>query len=182
MYTINRKPRRATTSPSRAKRSKPTSPMPRATRFLLPMRTSSLNQTFAENIRNNFSAKVKEAKEAGAFDAATFQSQLDAYMREYEFGVRRGGGGGGRTSDPVGSRAMELARTAVRNKIKEVGGNLKDYSAADITARAKKAVESNPRFRATAERQIEDEAGIDVGDLDSLPADGPATKAARKQA
>jgi hypothetical protein len=142
---------------------------------------ASLNQTFTENVRNNFAKTVKEAKEAGSFDADAIQASLDAYMHEYEFGVRRGGGGG-RTADPVMARAMELARDAVRKKIKEVGGNLKDYPAADISARAKKAVDSNPRFRETAARQLEDEKGIDLSDVDldsSVAVEGKAKRAAK---
>jgi hypothetical protein len=56
---------------------------------------SQLNQTWAEGVGNNLRKKIKEAKEAGSFDAAAFQAQLDAYAEKYQFGVRQGGGGGG---------------------------------------------------------------------------------------
>jgi hypothetical protein len=55
---------------------------------------------------------------------------------------------------------MELARGAVRYKIREAGGRLKDYGATDISARARRRVESDPRFMAMAKRQIEDEARL----------------------
>lgn len=138
----------------------------------------ALNQTFAENVRNNFAAKVKEHVEAGSFDTDAMQAELNAYMESYEFGVRKGRpsgtGTGGRRSDPVALRAVELARNAVRKKIQEIGGNLKDYSAKDITERAKKAVEANPKFRETAARQIEEESDIDAGELDSASIGGEA--------
>jgi hypothetical protein len=138
---------------------------------------ASLNQTFTENVRNNFSKTVKNAAEAGTLDTDAMQALLDTYMNTYEFGVRRGGGGGGRTADPVKARAMELARDAVRKKIKEVGGNLKDYPAKDISERARKAVESNPRFTQLAASQIEMEKDIDTGSVDL---DSPQASAEEK--
>lgn len=144
---------------------------------------NALNQTFAENVRNNFSAKVKSYLDAGSFDEAAMQTELNDYMSSYEFGVRKGrpagagGGGGGRRSDPVATRALELARSAVRKKIQEIGGNLKDYTAKDISARAAKAVAGNPKFTETASRQISEEneiGDIDAGDLDSASIGGEA--------
>ncbi len=133
----------------------------------------SLNQTFSENIRNNFAKTVKTAKEAGSFDATAIQIALDAYQTEYEFGMRRVRGEStprvSKSADPVLSRAIELAREAVRAAIRVAGGNPKDYSGADVTARARKAVEDNPRFREAAERQLEEEKNLAVVDLDSQP-------------
>lgn len=143
---------------------------------------NALNQTFAENVRNNFASKVKEHSDAGSFDQDALQAELNAYMDTYEFGVRKGRpaggtGSGGRRADPASTRALELARAAVRKKIQEIGGNLKDYTAKDISARAAKAVESNPKFLETAIRQIAEEndiGDIDAGDLDSASISGEA--------
>lgn len=96
---------------------------------------SALNQVLAENLRNNFASKVKTAKENGTFDLDILQSELDSYADDYEFGVR--GQGVGRSSDPIMTEAMEILRTAVRKSIKKSGGNLKDFSAKDISAKAK---------------------------------------------
>lgn len=161
---------------------------------LTPEEAAALNQTFAENIRNNFATKIKEHEEAGTFDETAIQAALDAYQETYVFGKRPGrpGGAGSHTgsrkSDPVKTRAMELARAAVRRKIVEVGGNLKDYPAKDISARAAKALESNPKFLETAARQLSEE-DLDVGDigpseLDSAQAveEAPAVKRSPKAA
>lgn len=106
---------------------------------------SALNQTYAENLRNNFASKVKAAEEAAKtagteLDLETLQSELDTYADEYEFGVRTGGG---RTGDPVMAEAMDIMREKVRKAIKKAGGNLKDHKPADISARAKAEFSKN---------------------------------------
>lgn len=144
---------------------------------------AALNQVFAENIRNNQAKTIKELAEAGTLDVAAFQTSLDTYQTTYEFGKRRSGTGtvsSPKIKDPVEARAMELARNAVKAKIKELGGKPSDYTGADITARARKAIETNPKFLETAGRQIEDEKGIDVGELDSTPPVGEKKTKAKK--
>lgn len=91
----------------------------------------SLNQTLAENVRNNLAKKVKEAKDGGSFDAEEFQLSLDEYVNDYEFGVRTGGGG--RSADPLRSEFYDLARAKVKEKLK-ANGQLKGRKAAEITA------------------------------------------------
>lgn len=93
----------------------------------------ALNQTFAENIRNNFAKRVEKAKEDGTYDAELFQSQIDTYADEYEFGVRAS-----RTSgDPVMAEAMDIMRDKVRKSLLKAGHKLKDVKSAQITERAK---------------------------------------------
>lgn len=132
----------------------------------------ALNQTYAENIRNNYAAKVKEAKEAGTFDLEVFQANLDDYMGEYEFGVRRGGGG--RVGDPVMAEALSIARDKVREALKKAGHNLKDVAASDVTRLAKdvlngqsqggeqvaEAIMNAARARVEAQREL---GSIDLG-------------------
>ena len=128
---------------------------------------SALNQTRLENLRNNFATKVKAAKETGTFDAEVFQATLDDLNAEYEFGVRRGGGGG-RSTDPVMAEAMSIAREKVRAAIVKKGIKLADVSAAQITEHARKAIEANPsimdlaRSRVAAASEIAD---VEVGDI-----------------
>ena len=100
---------------------------------------SALNQVLAENLRNNFASKVKDAEEkakaAGVeVDVETLQSELDSYAEEYEFGARTGGG---RTGDPVMAEAMDIMREKVRAAIKKAGHSLKGVAAKDISAKAK---------------------------------------------
>lgn len=92
---------------------------------LSQIEASVLNQTFAENIRNNYASAVKEAlekaKAAGTeANLAELQSALDEYMAEYEFGVR-----GTRTArvsaDPVEREAIKLARERVKQALAKAG-------------------------------------------------------------
>lgn len=123
---------------------------------------SALNQTFFENLRNNFAGK---AKEGGT------QEEFDQYSSAYQFGVRTGGGGGSR--DPIEVEAMSLARDAVRKGIVAAGKKIADFSAKTISEAAAKLLDKNPSYREkAAERvaQMQDIAGetIDPSILESL--------------
>jgi hypothetical protein len=139
---------------------------------------SALNQVFAENMRNNFAGKVKEAVDAGTFDADVFQGQLDDYMADYEFGVRTGGGG--RTSDPVQAEAMNIARDAVRRAIVAKGHKLADVKASTISELAKGVLARGDAtandILATARARVEATKAIDIdlGGADLSPAEPEA--------
>lgn len=77
---------------------------------------SALNQTFHENLRNNFASKVREGVEAGVSDEV-LQQQLDDYANDYSFGTRTGTGGF--RGDPVRTAAMGYAREVIRAKARE---------------------------------------------------------------
>jgi hypothetical protein len=151
---------------------------------LTPNEAASLNQTYAENIRNNQAKAVKAHVVAGSYDPTATQAAIDDYMSKYEFGARVSSGpreGGG---DPVMARAVELAREVVRRKIREAGGNPKDYAAKEITERAKKAVETNPKFKEMAATQLQQESklGDDTSGLDSAPTVAKVVKAKKAPA
>ena len=125
---------------------------------------SALNQVFAENIRNNFASTIKDHDEAGTYDAASIQAALDEYTSKYEFGVRSGGGG--RASDPVHSKAMDIARGKVREAITKKGHSLKDFSAKQISELAVGVLEKYPEITEVARAQVAAEqalAGIELG-------------------
>lgn len=107
-----------------------------------------LNQTLAENLRNNFAERVTKALEAG--DTSTLQTELDAYIAEYEFGHRRAGAP---AVDPVTKIAIQMAKDAVKNALTKAGKNPKDYTAEQIAALAQGAVDKNPIFRQRAEEE-----------------------------
>lgn len=141
---------------------------------------SSMNQTFAENIRNNFAKRVKEAVEAGNFDQDTFQGLLNDYMDDYEFGQRTGSGG--RVSDPVEAEALRLARDKVKEQLVKKGEKVSDYTAKAITDAAKAYVEKYPQFRATAKAVVEAANSISVEDTADEPAPVKGKKAAAAEA
>jgi hypothetical protein len=136
-----------------------TAPQPYAEGHVLSgNEATALNQTYAENLRNNFASKVKAAQEAGTFDLEQFQSEFDEYASGYEFGVRSGGGGG-RSGNPVLVEAMNIARELVRKAIVKKGLKLADYKAADISARAKAALDkgdaTSESIMALAKQRVE---------------------------
>jgi len=135
---------------------------------------SQLNQVYAENIRNNLAAKVKELKEAGTFDAESFQETVDEYCAAYQMGVRTGGGG--RTSDPVQAEALEIARTLVRNAIKAKGIQISSVPAAKITELAKAAIASNPKILETAKARVAEAQSLASIDLANLGSSEPAAE------
>lgn len=111
-----------------------------------------LNQTFHENVRNNFASKVNSAKETAekagsAVDVASLQAQLVTYLVEYEFGARRGGG---RTADPVEREAIDIATTAVRDALKKKGIVLKTVSAEQMDKFVNDALTKYPAIRQKA--------------------------------
>jgi|ETNvirnome_6_100_1030635.scaffolds.fasta_scaffold00132_13 hypothetical protein len=115
---------------------------------------AALNQLLAENIRNNFAKRVKEGGEADPPVAAdVLQAELDQYVTEYEFGVRRSGGG--RSSDPVEVEAMSIARDKVKDALRAKGYKLADISAGRITELASEYLEKNPQWRETAKSVVE---------------------------
>jgi len=126
---------------------------------------NALNQTWAENIRNNLASRIKEAKEAGSFDQSVFQGSVDDYADSYEFGVRTGGG---RTGDPVMAEAMTIARDLVRKAIVKKGIKLADVKAASISALAKDLIGKNPSILETARARVEEVRQIADVELEGL--------------
>lgn len=138
---------------------------------------SALNQTYHENLRNNFAKKVKDAG-AGA-DISALQTELDAYAGEYQFGVRTGGGGGGVSRDPVMSEAMRMAKKQLGDLIRAKGKKVSDYEPAAIIAGAK-ALLARPEGQVimeTARKRVEEQKALAAGDLGDL-LDGMAVKSA----
>lgn len=147
---------------------------------------AALNQTFHENLRNNFAKTVKEAGETP--DLADLQSKLDAYAESYQFGVRASSGPRAPV-DPVGKEAFLIAREAVKAAIRRKGLNPSSYEAKQIAELAAAALEKNKdRFTEIAKQRIAEREAIAAGDLDvgqpeAAPAEkAPKAKRGRKQA
>lgn len=137
---------------------------------LRPNEANTLNQTYHENLRNNFAGEVKDAlaeveENGGSVDVAALQKSLNEYVLEYDFGVSRGGF---RAQDPVMSLAIKLAKEKLRPVIKARGIKLADLGGAKLTELAKQAVEKNPGFMAEAQRQLEEAKDVALEDADEL--------------
>lgn len=128
---------------------------------------SALNQTFFENLRNNFASRAKEGEDQTAFNE---------YAASYQFGVRTGGGG---SRDPVESEAMNMARDTIKATIKKAGKNVSDFSAKSISEAAVKLLDKDPTIRELAKKRVEEmqsnaSAAVDDDLLSSLEPAAPA--------
>lgn len=138
---------------------------------------ASLNQTYAENVRNNFASKVKEANEAGTFDLAVFQGRLDDYVADYEFGQRSYGT---RSGDPVMTEALSITRDLVRQALAKKGIKLADVPAKQISDLAKAQLAKSDDARTvqimeTARQRVA--AAKEITDFSLDDADVTATEA-----
>jgi hypothetical protein len=141
---------------------------------------SALNQTYHENLRNNFAKTVKEATDAGNADLGALQAKLDEYAASYQFGVRSGGGGA--TRDPIMSEAMRIAKKQIGDLIKAKGGKVSDYAGEAIT-NAAKALLARPegeKILEVARARVEEQKSLAANNLDDLLS-GMATKPPAEQ-
>lgn len=147
----------------------------------------SINQTYAENVRNNMAGKVKALKEAGTFAADVFQGTVDDYCDNYEFGQRTGGG---RSGDPVKTEAMAITRDLVRQAISKAAAadstkvKLADVPASKITELAANqlAKTDDPKtiqIMATAKARVDAAKELTL-DVDTGPVEAPAAAAETK--
>lgn len=86
----------------------------------------ALNQVRAENIRNNFAKRIKDAKEKHGDElpqevVQELTAAVAEYDASYEFTLANTGNGAARVTDPVEREALSLARGAIRAKAKESG-------------------------------------------------------------
>lgn len=89
-----------------------TAPVPySAGHVLTDNEAAALNQTFHENLRNNF---AKKAKDGGT------QADFDEYASTYSFGARRAGGPRS-VGDPVLAEAIRLATADIKAALKAKG-------------------------------------------------------------
>lgn len=125
-----------------------------------------LNQTYAENLRNNFAGTVKKAKEGEAEpDTAALQAALDEYINTYDFGVRRVGT---RTVplDPVHREALRLAGEAVKAALHKKGMSIKEIGKERFDELANQLLSDRPELMERAKQIIEIKSSISGGDVE----------------
>ncbi len=131
---------------------------------------AALNQTYAENLRNNFAKSVKQAKEAGAeVDVAELQAQLTAYAETYEFQGRRRSVA--TPVDPVGKEAHKIAKSMVTEALQKKGIKIKDLPEGKLESLIEDLLAKNPAIREEAERRVEATKAATVDLFDSLDLD-----------
>ncbi len=129
-------------------------PMPyKEGHVLLPNEARALNQTYAENLRNNFASTVADAvaeaeKNGTAVDLEDLQTKLSEYAKSYEFNVRRVGS---RTAtDPITHEAEKLARAAIRVQAKKKNVDLKNVTEEQMDQMVSDALAKYPTFKEQA--------------------------------
>lgn len=128
-----------------------------------------LNQTLAENLRNNFATKVKKAKDAleegQELDVDALNMEFAEYVESYEFGVRRSGGTRA-PADPVEREALNIAKAQVRAALKKKGIKASDMEAAQITELATGVLDKYPQIREQAQQIVNARSAIGADELD----------------
>lgn len=110
----------------------------------------ALNQLLKENVRNNFSSRIKEGAEAPS------QEEFDAYVAGYEFGIRSVS-----SSDPITKTMQKIAENLVIKSLEKAGVSKKALSKADFEAKVDALLSSpdyEPKIRAKAEKIVEAQA------------------------
>jgi hypothetical protein len=137
---------------------------------LLENEAGALNQLLAENLRNNFAAKVKAAKEEAAkngttIDLPTLQAELDTYAKDYQFGTRRASGAGDASlpKDPVLRQAHIMAREQIREKAKSLN---RKVDAETVNKMVPGFLEKMPGVMEEARRRVEAMQSISIAELD----------------
>lgn len=131
---------------------------------LVANEADALNQTFQENLRNNFSSTVKEEVELAALegrevDKAKLDKLFQAYYMEYQFGVRRSGARG---LDPLQAAIRDIGRDLVRKALRRQGVKVADVTTREIDELVDQAVSKpeNAWIIDLARKRVEDDAKL----------------------
>lgn len=129
---------------------------------------SAMNQLFAENIGNNFRAKIKAAKDGVEGAVMPTQEDLDTYAADYEFGVRQSAGP--RTPvDPIEKEMHKLASEAVKRSMEAKGIKLKAVGQEKFNEKVE-SVLANEQYaealRAQATKIVKARQNTALGELD----------------
>ena len=148
-----------------------------------------LNQTRAENLRNNFASVIKAKQKAlseeepprtelSEDELADLREQFAAYESEYEFQ-------GKRTSrapvDPVKREANKMARDAINAALRERDINPKDLVAGKMEELISQYLEKNPDVLEEAKRRVETVRAAASAALDGVDLQGAVKSAEEAQ-
>lgn len=137
----------------------------------------ALNQTRAENIRNNMAKFVRDAKDEDDSIPAKAMKELvekvTTYDAEYQFTLANAGGRS--AIDPIEKEATKIAREGINVALQEAGKKLADYRGAGANEELKATYENAIATRAAsdevialAKSRIEERKTAAAGALDSL--------------
>jgi hypothetical protein len=128
----------------------------------------ALNQTFAENIRNNMAPKIKKLQEAGELtpeQTAAFVAEAQAYAKTYEFSSSR-------TSrvvrDPVETEAHKIALNALLASLQRKGKSSKDFTKEALDNAVENLVKTKPQYMELAKQRLAELQQIASAGLEDL--------------
>lgn len=146
---------------------------------------SALNQTRAENLRNNFAARIKamieEYREANklpdeeeiassVLDKDTLDKEFTEYMGNYEFGVRQLGGGGRIPMDPVEREAWKISELKVKEALRASNVKLTSVSKEKMSELIEAVIAKYPDITEEAKRRVSAVGAIVIEDLNKAKA------------
>lgn len=147
---------------------------------LTPGEASALNQTRAENLRNNFAAQIKRALDeyretnkipeteelsSTVLDKDELDKDFAEYAKAYEFGVRNLGGGGRIPTDPVEREAYKIATEKVREALKARNVKLTSVSKEQMSDMVEAVIAKYPDITEEAKRRVSAVSAIVIEDL-----------------
>ncbi len=140
---------------------------------LSALEAKALNQTYHENLRNNFAKNVKKEQEAAkAAGSETLSvevmeklhSEFAAYAEAYSFAERR-------TSspvDPVEKLAYQLAGQAVRAALKKKNFDVKTLAPEKLEKFIEDLLAKDSKYLEEAQRRVSAESSVATDALDEL--------------
>jgi hypothetical protein len=141
---------------------------------------NALNQTRAENLRNNFASVVKKAMvdyrkannmaedaevPVDKLDRDALEAEFDKYAAEYQFSERAGGGGPRTPKDPVEREANRIAWDKIKVSLGKKGIKIDSISAEKKAELIASALEKYPAITEEAQRRVNTAAEIALDDL-----------------
>lgn len=139
-----------------------------------------LNQTLAENFSNNLRKKIAEHVPEGSPEGTTAreatpdeaQALVDSYAASYEPGVRKSGGGGRKTLDPIEREMRVIARDSLNNLLKKQGVKRNEVDYDELLEQVLTEHEEQLRTKATKIVQAREKNSLDELDVGVLTSAG----------
>lgn len=128
-----------------------------------------MNQVLGENLRNNFAARVRAAREAaglaadGELDTAqmdALQTEFNDYADKYEFAGKRSPRA---PVDPVGREAHKIARGCVVEALQKNGYKVKDLPEGQLDELIEQTLSANAWIAEEASRRIATAKSVSLG-------------------
>jgi hypothetical protein len=140
-----------------------------------------LNQTLAQNLRNNFAPTVKKTQDAAKannheVDVHDLAEKFASYAEQYVFAERRGGAG---PVDPIEREAFVIAKAVIRSAAAQQNVKIPDVEVSEMATKLL-ASHNGSRYYDEARRRVESkkeiaQATLDLGSLRGLEGQGAET-------